>query len=324
MKVAFVGCGGIGALHAHMANACGLRIVACADTAKDNAQAIADRYGATVVDPKKAAVYPEADIVAICTPTPFHTPYLEMATDAGKHVFCEKPFGRTIEQCKTAIANAKRTKGKVFVAHVVRYFQEFDAIKAQVEAGATGTPGFVKMYRGGIFPKGQGLWFHDYAMSGGVTLDTLIHDFDWLRYAFGDPERVFCQALQRTKPERLDYSLVTFRMKSGVIASVTGTWAHPQGFRVRVEVCGDKGIVSFDSQEASITTMLRSAPGEGPGMIVPGSPVAISPYQLEWQDFINWIEGKSKPRVTPQDGMAAVKMALGALESARTGKPVKL
>ena len=49
--------------------------------------------------------------------------------------------------------------------------------------------------------------------------------------AFGDVERIFCQALRRATPEFMDYSMMTCRMKSGIIAKVVGTWAHPGGFR---------------------------------------------------------------------------------------------
>jgi len=58
---------------------------------------------------------------------------------------------------------------------------------------------------------------------------------------------------------------------------------------------------------------------------VPGSPVSESPYQREWEDFIAWVQDKKhKPRVSPEDGLIAVKMAEAALKSSATGQPVKL
>jgi predicted dehydrogenase len=122
----------------------------------------------------------------------------------------------------------------------------------------------------------------------------------------------------------MDYAQATFRMKSGLIAKLIGTWAHPQGFRVEVEVCGDNGMIQFNSDETSMTLMKRGKPGEGPGVIVPGNPVPVSPYELEWRDFLSCIEGKAQARVTPEDALMAVKMALAALKSVETGKPVKI
>ncbi len=323
MNVGIIGCGGMGTLHAQMAANCGLNIVACADIRKEKAVHLAQQHKAQAIEDCFALVRrAEVDIVAICTPTPCHTPYVCAAAQAGKHVFCEKPFGRTLTQCLEAMEVVERAGVKLFVGHVVRYFQEFEAIKAQIRAGQVGKVGFVKTYRGGIFPKGEGLWFSDYEVSGGVVLDTMIHDFDWIRYAFGDPQRVFCQALRR--PDFIDYAIATFRLKNGMIAHAIGTWAHPAGFRVKVEVCGDKGMITFDSAEAPFETMMRKTEAGAPGMIVPGSPVPVSPYQLEWEDFLAWLEGKREPKVKPEDALWSVRMALAALESADTGKPVRL
>jgi predicted dehydrogenase len=264
------------------------------------------------------------DIVAVTTPTPSHAEYVIAAAEAGKHIFCEKPFTRTVEEGQRAIAAAKKAKGvKLFVAHVVRYFQEFDAMRAQVAAGKVGKPGFVKTYRGGVYPHGEGEWFADYAQSGGVCFDCTIHDFDWLRYTFGEPERVFCQNLRNMASEFMDYALVTFRFKSGLISNTVGTWAHPSGFRVKVEICGDNGMLTFDSADTSVSVMKKEMPGR-PAVIVPGSPVDVSPYQLEWEDFLGWLQGNHEPRVRPEDGLAAVRMAAAALESAETGRPVRL
>ena len=321
MNVAIIGCGGMGGHHAQFATKCGLKVVACGDVVKAKAEALAHRFGAEpTTDCLALCGRKDVDIVGIMTPTPYHTEYVIAAAGARKHVFCEKPFGRAVAQCEAAKAACEKAGVKLFVAHVLRYFHEFEAIKTQIENGKTGKVGFVRAYRGGIFPQGEALWFRDYAQSGGVTFDSSIHDFDWLRYAFGDPERIFCQALQRD--DALDYALATIRMKSGVIAHVIGTWAHPAGFRVKIEVCGDRGTITYDSSEAPVAAMMREVPGSAPGMIVPASPVEVSPYQIEWQDFIAWLEGKREPKVTPADAVWAVRIACAALESAKTGKPV--
>jgi UDP-N-acetylglucosamine 3-dehydrogenase len=323
MNVGIIGCGGMGTLHAQCARAAGLNVAVCADTNPSKAEELGKAVGAEHTSDCMGAVRrPDLDVVAVTTPTPTHTTYVTAAARAGKHVFCEKPFGRTVEQCREAIAEAEKAGVKLFVAHVVRYFQEFDLLKAQIEAGAVGDAGFLKMYRGGIMPRGENLWFRDYEQSGGVVLDSCIHDYDWLRYVFGPAERVYCQALMR--PDAINYALTTFRMKSGLIALVIGSWAHPSGFRVKVEVCGKKGMLTFDSDVTPISVSMREAAGAAPGMIVPSSPVPKSPYQLEWEDFLGWINGDHTPRVRPEEGLEAVRTALAALDSAKTGKAVTL
>jgi predicted dehydrogenase len=323
MNVAIIGCSGMGVHHALFASKAGFNVVACGDTLKERADELARGFGADATDDCLALCKrDDVDVVAVLTPTPFHTKYVVAAAEAGKDIFCEKPFGRTLEQCETSIAAVEKAGVKLFVGHVVRYFQEFETIKAQIDAGKVGKVGFVRTYRGGICPVGAGNWFRHWEKSGGVTMDTIIHDFDWIRYAFGDPAQVFSQNLKEQFGKAIDYAMVTFRMKSGILVNTIGTWAHPAGFRVKVEVCGDNGMLQFDSNEAPLAVMMRETSGGVPGMIVPGSPVGVSPYQLEWIDFKGWLEGNHTPRVTPDDGVWAVRMALAALESAETGKPV--
>ncbi|MBI1318903.1 MAG: gfo/Idh/MocA family oxidoreductase [Candidatus Hydrogenedens sp.] len=324
MNVAIIGCSGMGRVHADALTKAGLRVALCVDTVRANAEALAKAYGAKVAaSAAKAMTAKDIDAVLIATPTPFHLEYILKAAKAGKHIFCEKPFCRTEAECKEAIAAAKKAGVKLFVGHVVRYFHEFEAMKAQVESGKIGKPGFVKISRGGIFPGGPKSWFANYKMSGGVTLDCMIHDLDWVRYVFGEPVRIYGKALMRSGKEPMDYSQVTMRLKSGLIATIIGTWAHPAGFRVQAEICGDGGMVQYDSADAPMSSMKRET-GSGPSMIVPASPVSESPYQREWEDFAAWVRDDRAPRVTPEDGMIAVRMAEAALESSATGKPVRL
>ncbi len=324
MNVALIGCSGIGRVHAEAVVKCGLNLAVVADKNQAAAQALAMDFGGEVMtDGLAACARADVDVVAICTPTPTHGLFVKAAAKAGKDIFCEKPFCRTVAECEEALAAVNKAKVKLFVGHVVRYFQEFEAMKAQIAAGKIGQPGFAKLYRGGIFPGGGKGWFANYAMSGGVTLDCMIHDLDWVRYVFGEPQRIFCKTLLRSEPEPMDYSQVTLRMKSGLIATIIGTWAQPGGFQVKAEICGNSGMIQYDSLDAPMQAQMREV-ASGPSMIVPGSPVKDSPYQREWEDFAAWITEGRPPRVTPEDGLQAVRMAEAALESSRTGKPVRL
>lgn len=326
MNVAIIGCSTMGEVHAAMATAVGCTVVKCIDKNLKAAKALAKHYGAAASDdPAKAFQRKDVEIVCIATPTPSHKPLIAAAAKAGKHIFCEKPLCRTVKECKDAIAAAEKGGVKLFVGHVVRYFQEYEALRAQIKSGAIGTPGFVRMYRGGQCPAGSGGWFQDFSQSGGVVMDCSIHDIDWVRYVFGEVTRVYCQNLMRSKPEPMDYAVTTLRVGDDLIAQVTGSWAHPSGFRTKVEVCGAKGMLQTDSAAAPVVSQPRaSATGGGTGAIVPSSPLAVSPYQLEWEDALAWFQRDRAPRVCPEDALKAVELAEAALRSAETGQPVTI
>ncbi|HLJ54293.1 MAG TPA: Gfo/Idh/MocA family oxidoreductase, partial [Chthonomonadaceae bacterium] len=215
----------------------------------------------------------------------------------------------------------------LFVAHVVRFFPEFAQARRQVQAGAVGAPAAVRTRRGGAMPRGWNDWYGKYDLSGGCILDLMIHDFDWLRWTFGEVERVYAIGLTSRRLPDLDYALVTLRFVSGAIGHVEGTWADPGGFKVAIEIAGDKGLLDYNfNQPTGVPFQAALAGGDGPraGVALPESPVSVSPYQLELQHFVHCVEAGTSPSITPADGAAAVRIATAAIESIETGKPVML
>ena len=61
-----------------------------------------------------------------------------------------------VEQGLRMIEAAKKAGVKLMIAHVVRYFPEYQAAKRAMEDGSLGKPVMVRTYRGGNRPSG---WF---------------------------------------------------------------------------------------------------------------------------------------------------------------------
>jgi UDP-N-acetylglucosamine 3-dehydrogenase len=272
----------------------------------------------------------DIDIVDICTPTTTHVDIALVAAAAGKHLFVEKPLARNLADCDRIIEAAEKAGVNLMVGHVVRFFPEFAAAKRSVDSGAVGVPATIRTSRTAGHPKGGwNNWFADPALSGGVLLDMAIHDMDWIRWCFGPVDRVFAKGLygQDEYAGVLDYGLVTFKLRSGALAHVTGSWAHVGPFRTTFEVCGDAGMLEHDSSKSvPFTLALRAGTSASPGVAVPASPMAAydDPYYLELREFADSILEKRQPSVTPQDARAAVQLALAALESIETGQVITL
>ena len=208
----------------------------------------------------------------------------------------------------------------LLIGQILRFFPEFVKAKALVDSGAIGKPAIVRTTRATAHPQGRGGWFRDQKRSGGVVLDMMVHDFDWLRWTFGEPERIFAKGLAKRNIENLDYALVTIRFRSGTIAHVEGSWAYAGNFHVQVEIAGDKGLLDFDNEAAaSVRWITHDQPRR---VQLPMTPALRSAHELELQHFVDVIAKGAEPRVTPHDGMMAVKMARAALESIETGRPV--
>lgn len=336
VKVGLLGCGIMGKTHAEAYAALpNAKLAAVADVRPDKAREVAAISG--------AAVYPDADsvigdpdiqVIDICLPTVFHRDYAVKAAKAGKHVFCEKPLARDLAGAREIIEACRETGVKLSVGHVLRFSPVYRRAREIVASGQIGKPGVARTSRGGGgFPTAWDDWYANFALSGGLILDMIIHDFDFLRWCFGDVERVYAKGTHGREFMRNEYALVTLRFKNGVMAHVEGTWYQTGEFSYSFEIAGDGGLVTFDSRRtAPIKTVFVKNPAASastatsgaPGVAVPESPLATSPYQLEVAHFIDCVENDREPSVTGEDGYKAVEIALAALKSVETGQPVNL
>jgi UDP-N-acetylglucosamine 3-dehydrogenase len=272
----------------------------------------------------------ETSIVDVCSPTPTHKPLALEALAAGRNLLLEKPMARTAADCDEIAAAARTAGTTVMVAHVLRYFPEFELGKRRVEAGAIGVPAAVRTARMAGYPSGGwNKWYSDPALSGGVVMDMIIHDFDWLLWTFGPVNRVFAKGLYKNPNYvgKLDYALCTLHHTSGVLSHVTGSWAHTGGFRTTFEICGDAGMIVHDSTAAApLTISLREAEPGKPGVAIPESPMAPGddPYYREIRHFTDCVLTGKQPDITLADAMAAVQVAEAALKSIETGEMVEV
>ncbi len=326
-RVALIGAGTMGTVHAgHWNSVPGAEVVGVLDPREDAARAAGPAFN----DWNTLLAQAKPDIVDVCTPTPFHREYVEKAAAAGKAIFVEKPMARSLADCDAMITAVEKAGVPAMSGHVLRYFPEYAAAKKLVDAGGVGTPVAIRTARMAGFPDlgNRPNWYGDPAQSGGLVLDMILHDFDWLRWTFGPVARVFAKGLygQERFAGRLDYALVTLRFVSGAMAHVTGSWAHPGGFRTTLEVAGDAGLIEHDSaRSAPLAASLRAKSGGG-GVAVPESPTAEGedPYYLEIAAFVSALDNHQPPPVTLHDARNATEIALAALQSIDTGKMVAL
>ncbi|MFC4812439.1 Gfo/Idh/MocA family protein [Paenibacillus sp. GCM10023250] len=325
--VLVIGAGSMGGTHALCyAQMEGVKLAGIVDIRADKGQEVAARAGCPAFSSfeEAMAMAGKVDVIDVCVPTFLHQKYVMKAADAGKHVICEKPLSGTLENARAMIDYCCAKGVRLFVGHVLRFFHEYERTKELLDAGAIGPVSMARTSRGGGFPVAWNNWYNDFASSGGLTLDMIIHDFDILRWYFGEVERVYARGLYPQDPDRLDYSLVTLRFKNGTIAHVEGTWAHGD-FAMKFEIAGRTGVLDYDSsRDKSLIVVNRRAAEGFVGVPVPESPVKESPYFKELRHFITCIENNVEPLVTAEDAYKAMEIALAAITSMKSSKPVTL
>ena len=300
-------------------------VAAVADPRLDVAKKIADKYSAQAFsNPDDLIAMKGLDIVDICVPTPLHKENVLKAAAAGKNIFCEKPIARELADGKEMIEATRKAGVKFMVGHVLRFFHEYVTAKRIIASGAIGKPVMVRTTRAAGHPQGWSNWYSNVQMAGGVPLDLIIHDLDFLRWCFGDVDHIYAKGLTYSNIPDVDYTLATIRFKNDVIAHVEGSWTHPSGFFVRLEVAGDGGLFEFDSRTSSpLKIATKASKSGGGGVEVPQNPVMESPYMIELRHFVKCVMDGREPEVTGEDALRAVEMSLGILKSIETGKPVK-
>lgn len=323
LRVGIIGAGGMGHGHARAYQALGQELVGVADPPSPaNAERFAAALGGKVfASVEELLADPTIDLVSVTVPTPAHREVVCKAAAAGKHIVCEKPLARTLEDADAMIAACRDAGVRLFAGHVVRYFPEYEHVKSAIDRGDLGQIGVVRTTRGGSEPTGFQSWYRDLDRSGGLLVDLAIHDIDWLRWCFGEVERVYATSSKTRVPESPEYALAILRFESGVIAHVEGSWAHPGPFRYAYEVAGSKGVAEFDNlRSAGIVAQTH----EHPGVVQSEYPYVEQPLLSELQDFVRAIQSGEQARVTAEDARAALRISLACLESARTGQPVWL
>jgi predicted dehydrogenase len=160
-----------------------------------------------------------------------------------------------------------------------------------------------------------------------MMLDLMIHDFDYARWVAGEVATVYARRVGASHPgAAVDHGLAILTHHGGALSHVEGSWAYPPPlFRTQLEIAGANGWLRYDSDEtAALGLHLRRLREDAPDVPQPGSPLSEDPYTTQIKSFYNYLSGGPPPRVTAADGLAALQIALAAIESAATGQPVRL
>jgi predicted dehydrogenase len=290
---------------------------------------IISRQYNTKVYPSLEEMLPNVDVVDLCSPTHLHYEMALEAAAAGKHIICEKPLARTTRQAREIVMACQKAGVQLLVGHVVRFFPEYALAHAAVAEGQIGKPGVIRLHRGSYRPKKPaGNWFLDEVKSGGILMDFMIHDYDYARWVAGEVETVSARRVtERHLDAPVDYGLVILSHRSGALSHIAGAWAYPPPtFRTHLEIAGDRGLIEFDSDASSpIQNLILKTGGlDAPDVGLPSSPVSESPYTTQIKEFYGALADGNTARVSATDGLAAVQIAEAAIQSAHSGRPVKL
>lgn len=335
VRIGILGLGFMGICHFHAYGKCkGAKITALCDLDEARLQADANvagniAAGAARKQSSRTKRYNDAeqlfadanvDVVDITLPTYLHTEYAIRAMQAGKDVICEKPMAISSADAKKMLAVSKKTGRQLFIAQCIRFWPSYATAREIVQSGKYGNVRSAVFTRLSATPTWSSQnWLDDPSKSGNAALDLHIHDSDFVIYLFGKPKTVFSRGSGDSR-KGFAHIVTTYDYGKSNLIMAEGAWEYAPGFkfsmtfRVAMEKAtlelGADGVLQLHGLDGS-SSVVPVASGDG--------------YGHELQHFVDCIAHRRATTVVPpESALQSLRLIEAEIESAATGKPVKV
>ena len=340
VRIAIVGAGVIGKVHAHLIASLPDRatLAAVVDTDISLASTLASSQGvAAYRTASDAFAREQVDAVAVCVPSARHGDVAVEALQAGKDVLIEKPFSTTLRDADRIIEAEERSGRTVAVVSQRRFQPPAVVIHNAVLRGSLGrvTSGLAEsaFFRSQEYYDSGGWRGTQTIDGGGALMNQGIHALDLLLWMLGDPRRVMAHTA-RVAHERIeveDVAAAAIEFDSGALGVMLASTAARPGLPVRITVHGDRGVAAMEGEDLSTFSStlyerklvdeelarLRGAALDGWN----GSNLA---HRAQYEDFIDAVRWGRRPLITTVDGRRSLATVLAVYESARAGRAIDL
>ncbi|MEK9772107.1 MAG: Gfo/Idh/MocA family oxidoreductase [Opitutae bacterium] len=217
----------------------GVQIEHIADKSQEAIQNIEKRFDNIIPhkDPQTIIKQNDLDAVLIATPVDTHLSLVEQVLQSGKNVFVEKPFGKSVEKCKSLCDLAKRNDLQIMVGHVFLFNASILALKNIIDSGELGKVMHLEAHRTNLGPVRKDV---------NAVWDLTSHDLSIFDFLLDDlPKSVSCIGSSKLDGKVEDTSYTTFKYSNNILAHAHASWLNPRKVR-QITVIGDKKMAIWD------------------------------------------------------------------------------
>jgi UDP-N-acetyl-2-amino-2-deoxyglucuronate dehydrogenase len=335
IKFAIVGMGHIAKKHIEAINeAEGAELIAVCDAAPERLEEYSGKYETYTDLDEMLKVNKEIQVVNICVPSGLHARLTKIVAEHGRHIVVEKPMSLKLEDSKEMIKVAKENNVKLAVVHPNRFRPAIMKLREKMDQGVFGTMSHanatVRWNRGQAYYD-QAPWRGTKEFDGGVLMNQAIHNLDLMLWFMGEVESVQAMAATRLrKIEAEDVAAAVVRFKSGALGVIeAATTIYPKNLEESLSLFGEKASVKIGGSNALFIETWDIEDGnegekEAFNDSIKDNPLGKPGHQWIIEDMVHAVKEDREPIVSGYDGLAPVKLILAILESAETGKEVKL
>ncbi len=280
------------------------------------------------------------DAVIVANPTALHLDVAIPAAEVGCAVLLEKPVSDSLDRLDLLQQAAQKSGSKILVGFQFRYHPTLNKARELIQQGALGQVLTVHAHWGEYLPQ----WhpWEDYRSSyaaradlGGGVIRTLTHPLDYLRFLIGEVEALwsFNGHVSPLELDVEDVAEIGLKFANGVIGGVHLNYVQRPP-RHTLEIVGTQGTIRWDNAEGILHLQKFSAPF---GSFLDPAPApaieTFSPpegFERNWlfvsqmRHFVETARGEAEPLCTLEDGIMALRLALAAYQSQKTGQIVTL
>lgn len=330
LRVAVLGCGRIGQMHAaNVARHPRTALAMVYDIDEQATRTVAEREGTHVAASAEAIFASHTiDAVLIATATPTHADYIELAVEAGKAVFCEKPIDLDLARVDACAARIEGTSVPIQLGFNRRFDPGHRAARQAVLDGEIGD-----LHQVVITSRDPAIPPRAYLeAAGGLFRDMTMHDFDLARFMLAEePVDVFAIGGALIDPGlgaelgEIDSAMIIMRTANGLQCHINNSRTAVYGYDQRVELMGSKGmIISGNRKPHEMRRYTANRTESGPQYQL----FFLERYQEVFMTaidmFVDAVENGTPPVAGFEDGRRALVLAEAAYRSLRDGRLVNV
>lgn len=275
------------------------------------------------------------DAVFVASPNSLHAEHTLQAARAGKHVLAEKPMATTLEDAVAMVDTCRSNGVKLGLGFELRFHPAHTLARSLVADGALGR---VRLVQGhwGRGERGEpehlprtGLrawWESPELMGGGSVIAGLgVHVIDLMRFVLQqEVTEVVAMTDGQTKEQPLEHiASFSLRMQNGIIANISCG-------RMLPDTLNDFTIYGTDGRITGRATVWEARMGSAEVVSESINHAEewdydyLANFVAELEDFHRSVKDDMEPRATGLDGLRAAQVTSAVIESARTGRAVKI
>ncbi len=335
LRVAIFGTGFISTYHIDglkAAGGCEIAALVGRDAEKTRNRAAQSGIARAETDAAKVLADPSIDAVVIATPDATHLPLALASLQAGKSVLLQKPMALSSSECSQILAAASRSRGRLSVSFMHRYFAEVQWLKTLLESKALGKVHTVRI-RNATAGADWAAWFYQQGtVSGGVVMQLGVHGIDLIHHLLGPVSSISARAMiARPCRTLVDGSTITSALEDNVLAhyeTASGTLvSHEMSYteiagcdRFRLELYAEKGTVWLRTERGGAAIFVPEVTGREEWVTpeLPEQPLGRD-HHAHW---IAVASGRADPDGTGEAGLTSISVAESIYRAAKSGTSV--